>query len=73
MLQKQHHGLVVVDAFNHEQTSVKASSIHPDLTPGLAEPQGGPFVSAPADLFDRVQPESRYNPELAVSANDIRQ
>ncbi|QIF76968.1 hypothetical protein EAF06_25325, partial (plasmid) [Escherichia coli] len=26
-----------------------------------------PFVSAPADLFDRVQPESRYNPELAVS------
>ncbi|EGE3983083.1 hypothetical protein DLZ06_26205, partial [Escherichia coli] len=32
MLQKQHHGLVVVDAFNHEQTPVKASSIHPDLT-----------------------------------------
>lgn len=24
-------------------------------------------MSAPADLFDRVQPESRYNPELAVS------
>ncbi|ELI6477701.1 IncI1-type relaxase NikB, partial [Shigella sonnei] len=67
MLQKQHHGLVVVDAFNHEQTPVKASSIHPDLTLGRAEPQAGPFVSAPADLFDRVQPESRYNPELAVS------
>ncbi len=58
MLQKQHHGLVVVDAFNHEQTPVKASSIHPDLTLGRAEPQAGPFVSAPADLFDRVQPES---------------
>ncbi|STG40183.1 YchA [Escherichia coli] len=29
--------------------------------------QAGPFVSAPADLFDRVQPENRYNPELAVS------
>ncbi|MES4086610.1 IncI1-type relaxase NikB [Escherichia coli] len=67
MLQKQHHGLVVVDAFNHEQTPVKASSIHPDLTLGRAEPQAGPFVSAPADLFDRVQPESCYNPELAVS------
>ncbi|EMC0465385.1 relaxase NikB, partial [Shigella sonnei] len=67
MLQKQHHGLVVVDAFNHEQTPVKASSIHPDLTLGRAEPQAGPFVSAPADLFDRVQPENRYNPELAVS------
>ncbi|EJX4258102.1 relaxase NikB, partial [Salmonella enterica subsp. enterica serovar Kentucky] len=40
---------------------------HPDLTLGRAEPQAGPFVSAPADLFDRVQPESRYNPELAVS------
>ncbi|KEO99353.1 hypothetical protein EH66_00665 [Escherichia coli] len=53
MLQKQHHGLVVVDAFNHEQTPVKASSIHPDLTLGRAEPQAGPFVSAPADLFDR--------------------
>ncbi|EBS0228713.1 hypothetical protein DTU91_23565, partial [Salmonella enterica subsp. enterica serovar Schwarzengrund] len=67
MLQKQHHGLVVVDAFNHEQTPVKASSIHPDLTLARAEPQAGPFVSAPADLFDRVKPESRYNPELAVS------
>ncbi|MCV5111550.1 relaxase NikB, partial [Escherichia coli] len=44
MLQKQHHGLVVVDAFNHEQTPVKASSIHPDLTLGRAEPQAGPFV-----------------------------
>ncbi|EAV4528971.1 relaxase NikB [Salmonella enterica subsp. enterica serovar Enteritidis] len=67
MLQRQHHGLVVVDAFNHEQTPVKASSIHPDLTLERAEPQAGPFVSAPADLFDRVKPESRYNPELAVS------
>ncbi|EBA9056342.1 IncI1-type relaxase NikB [Salmonella enterica] len=65
MLQRQHHGLIVVDAFNHEQTPVKASSIHPDLT--RAEPQAGPFVNAPADLFDRVKPESRYNPELAVS------
>ncbi len=53
MLQKQHHGLVVVDAFNHEQTPVKASSIHPDLTLGRAEPQAGPFVSAPADLFEQ--------------------
>ncbi|HGV1613664.1 TPA: hypothetical protein ACNB2B_005455, partial [Escherichia coli] len=25
MLQKQHHGLVIVDAFNHELTPVKAS------------------------------------------------
>lgn len=67
MLQRQHHGLIVVDAFNHEQTPVKASSIHPDLTLDRAEPQAGPFVNAPADLFDRVKPESRYNPELAVS------
>ncbi|EDJ9072750.1 IncI1-type relaxase NikB [Salmonella enterica] len=67
MLQRQLHGLVVVDAFNHEQTPVKASSIHPDLTLDRAEPQAGPFVNAPADLFDRVKPESRYNPELAVS------
>ncbi|HAD5970108.1 TPA_asm: relaxase NikB [Salmonella enterica subsp. enterica serovar Typhimurium] len=67
MLQRQHHGLIVVDAFNHEQTLVKASSIHPDLTLDRAEPQAGPFVNAPADLFDRVKPESRYNPELAVS------
>lgn len=67
MLQRQHHGLIVVDAFNHEQTPVKASSIHPDLTLDRAEPQAGPFVNAPADLFGRVKPESRYNPELAVS------
>ncbi|MGK7525551.1 IncI1-type relaxase NikB [Salmonella enterica] len=67
MLQRQHHGLIVVDAFNHEQTPVKASSIHPDLTLDRAEPQAGPFVNAPSDLFDRVKPESRYNPELAVS------
>ncbi|ECQ0825495.1 IncI1-type relaxase NikB [Salmonella enterica subsp. enterica] len=67
MLQRQHHGLIVADAFNHEQTPVKASSIHPDLTLDRAEPQAGPFVNAPADLFDRVKPESRYNPELAVS------
>ncbi len=38
MLQKQHHGLVIVDAFNHELTPVKASSIHPgfDVIPGRA-------------------------------------
>ncbi|EJT9668014.1 relaxase/mobilization nuclease domain-containing protein [Salmonella enterica] len=67
MLKNQYHGLVVVDAFNHEQTPVKASSVHPDLTRDRAEPQAGTFEPAPADLFDRIKPESRYNPELAVS------
>ncbi|ELA4742864.1 relaxase NikB, partial [Escherichia coli] len=67
MLQKQHHGLVIVDAFNHELTPVKASSIHPDLTLSRAEPQAGPFEIAGADIFERVKPECRYNPELAAS------
>nr|WP_250210454.1 hypothetical protein [Escherichia coli] len=67
MLQKQHHGLVIVDAFNHELTPVKASSIHPDLTLSRAEPQAGPFEIAAADIFERVKPECRYNPELAAS------
>ncbi|HFV0588242.1 TPA: relaxase NikB, partial [Escherichia coli] len=67
MLQKLHHGLVIVDAFNHDQTPVKASSIHPDLTLSRAEPQAGPFEIAAADIFDRVKPESRYNPDMAVS------
>ncbi|EFC7853491.1 TPA: relaxase NikB, partial [Escherichia coli] len=67
MLQKQHHGLVIVDAFNHELTPVKASSIHPDLTLSRAELQAGPFEIAGADIFERVKPECRYNPELAAS------
>lgn len=53
--------LVIVDAFNHELTPVKASSIHPDLTLSRAEPQAGPFENAAADIFERVKPECRYN------------
>ena len=64
MLQKQHHGLVIVDAFNHELTPVKASSIHPDLTLSRAEPQAGPFEITAADIFERVKPECRYNRNL---------
>ncbi|HFU8161337.1 TPA: relaxase NikB, partial [Escherichia coli] len=48
-------------------TPVKASSIHPDLTLSRAEPQAGPFEIAGADIFERVKPECRYNPELAAS------
>ncbi|EAB8478025.1 relaxase/mobilization nuclease domain-containing protein [Salmonella enterica] len=71
MLKKQYHGLVVVDAYNHEQTPVKASNVHPDLTLTRAEPYAGVFERAPADIFERVKPVSRYNPELAVSDRDI--
>ncbi|MBP2199237.1 hypothetical protein JOJ88_004778 [Pantoea cypripedii] len=71
LLMRGHQGLVVMDAYNHDQTPVKASHVHPDLTLARAEPHAGAFVSVPADIFERVPPESRYNPELAVSDRDI--
>lgn len=71
LLMREHQGLVVMDAYNHEQTPVKASHVHPDLTLARAEPHAGAFRPVPADIFKRVPPESRYNPELAVSDRDI--
>jgi hypothetical protein len=68
---REQQGLVVMDAYNREQTPVKASHVHPDLTLARAEPHAGSFVSVPADIFKRVKPVSRYNPELAVSDRDI--
>lgn len=71
LLTRQPTGLVVMDAYNHDQTPVKASHVHPDLTLARAEPKVGEFENVPADIFKRVPPESRYNPELAVSDRDI--
>ncbi|PPY46151.1 relaxase/mobilization nuclease domain-containing protein [Cronobacter sakazakii] len=71
LLMREQQGLVVMDAYNHEQTPVKASHVHPDLTLARAEPHAGSFVSVSADIFERVKPVSRYNPELAVSDRDI--
>ncbi|EHL5833773.1 relaxase/mobilization nuclease domain-containing protein [Salmonella enterica] len=67
LLTQQHQGLVIMDAYNHEQTPVKASSIHPDLTLARAVPQAGPYEGVPKNIFEHVRPESRYNPELTVS------
>lgn len=71
LLVREQQGLVVMDAYNREQTPVKASHVHPDLTLARAEPHAGSFVPVPADIFERVKPVSRYNPELAVSDRDI--
>lgn len=71
LLMREHQGLVVMDAYNHDQTPVKASHVHPDLTLARAEPHAGTFEDVPADIFERVTPESRYNPELAISDRDI--
>lgn len=71
LLMREQQGLVVMDAYNHDQTPVKASHVHPDLTLARAEPHAGAFVRVPADIFERVVPVSRYNPELAVSDRDI--
>lgn len=71
LLMREHQGLVVMDAYNHDQTPVKASHVHPDLTLARAEPHAGSFEQVPTNIFERVPPESRYNPELAVSDRDI--
>ncbi|MBD1406648.1 hypothetical protein IDS82_24325 [Leclercia adecarboxylata] len=71
LLMREKQGLVVMDAYNHDQTPVKASHVHPDLTLVRAEPHAGAFVRVPSDIFERVAPVSRYNPELAVSDRDI--
>ena len=71
LLMREQQGLVVMDAYNHDQTPVKASHVHPDLTLVRAEPHAGAFVRVPSDIFERVAPVSRYNPELAVSDRDI--
>lgn len=71
LLMREHQGLVVMDAYNHDQTPVRASYVHPDLALARAEPHAGSFERVPVDIFERVQPESRYNPDLAVSDRDI--
>ncbi|EDT2962898.1 relaxase NikB [Salmonella enterica subsp. enterica] len=71
LLAQQHQGLVVVDAYNRDQTPVKASSVHPDLTLARAVPQAGPYEGVPKNIFEHVRPESRYNPELAVSDRNM--
>lgn len=71
LLVREQQGLVVIDAYNHDQTPVKASHVHPDLTLARAEPHAGSFVPVPKTIFERVKPVSRYNPELAVSDRDI--
>ncbi len=71
LLMREKQGLVVMDAYNHDQTPVKASHVHPDLTLVRAEPHAGAFVPVPSDIFERVAPVSRYNPDLAVSDRDI--
>lgn len=71
LLITQGNGLVVMDAYNHDQTPVKASHVHPDLTLFRAEPHADKFRPVPADIFERVAPQSRYNPSLAVSDRDV--
>ncbi|MDC6652718.1 relaxase NikB, partial [Leclercia adecarboxylata] len=54
LLMREKQGLVVMDAYNHDQTPVKASHVHPDLTLVRAEPHAGAFVRVPSDIFERV-------------------